>query len=424
MFKTQEQRFGVGVAVGTMMGTLLEWYEAFLFAVGARYIGSAFFPSKDPVASLLSTFIAFALGFAVRPVGALFWGWVGDKYGRRHVMLWTLTIGGLATLLIGVVPDYSSIGIAAPAAVVLLRILQGFSLGGEWGAAVNYIFENVKRYKRLMLAIVQSTVALGLLTAASVFLLLEWILGPSAVATWGWRVAYWLAIVAVLVGLFFRLRFGETLEYIEAKMSEKRVRSPIGEVFVRYWYETIIGIILAGTAGAVFYYGNTFSPNIAAVTLKTVTPAQQFLAVIIFAVVEILGVILSGVMAEKIGTKTTIVTASVLGLLSASMIQSLLGGFGGLLTIALVAGLAHGLIYTAEAAFIAEMYPTLARTTGLSVSYQFGNAIFAATAPFIMTWILQQAGGKPEAGLFNASIYIIVLCLATAIAVGTFRRRT
>ncbi|MCX8137627.1 MFS transporter [Pyrobaculum aerophilum] len=422
MGASQAPRFGLGVAIGTMMGTLLEWYEAFLFSIGARYIGSAFFPSKDPMASLLATFIAFALGFAVRPLGALFWGWVGDRYGRRHVMFWTLTLGGLATVLIGIVPDYATIGLAAPLILVLLRILQGFSLGGEWGAAVNYIFENVKRRRRLLLAIVQSTVALGLLTAASVFLLLELVLGSNAVAAWGWRVAYWLAIIAVLIGLFFRLRFGETLEFLEAKMGEKERKNPVGEVFSRYWYETLAGIVLAGTAGAVFYYGNTFAPNIA-VALKTVSSSQQFLAVIVFALVEIVGVVLSGVLAERAGPKATIVVASLLGIISALLIQLILQGFGGLLTIAVVAGFAHGLIYTAEAAFIAEIFPTLVRTTGLSVSYQFGNAIFAATAPMIMTSILQQAGGKAETGLFNASIYILALCILTAFIIGTFRKR-
>ncbi|MFZ8839102.1 MAG: MFS transporter [Pyrobaculum sp.] len=409
------QKFGVGVAIGTMMGTLLEWYEAFLFAVGARYIGAAFFPSKDPVASLLATFIAFALGFAVRPLGALFWGWVGDRYGRRHVMFWTLLLGGLATVLIGVVPDYATIGVAASVAVVLLRILQGFSLGGEWGAAVNYIFENVTRRRRLSLAIIQSTVALGLLAAASVFLLLEAILGSKAVASWGWRVAYWLAAIAVVIGLLFRFRFGETLEFMETALREKGPRSPLREVFVKFWRGTIVGIVLAGTAGAIFYYGNTYSPNLA-VALKAVTSQEQFLAVVVFALVEIVGVVVSGLLSERIGPRAVIVVAALLGLAPAFLIQQITQGFGGLLTVASLAGLVHGLIYTAEAAFLAEIYPTLARTTGLSVSYQFGNAVFAATAPMIMTWLYQSSG------LSFASIYIIVLSIATALLVATYRR--
>jgi len=363
----------------------------------------------------LATFIAFALGFAVRPLGALFWGWVGDRYGRRHVMFWTLLLGGLATVLIGVVPDYATIGVAASVAVVLLRILQGFSLGGEWGAAVNYIFENVTRRRRLSLAIIQSTVALGLLAAASVFLLLEAILGSKAVASWGWRVAYWLAAIAVVIGLLFRFRFGETLEFMETALREKGPRSPLREVFVKFWRGTIVGIVLAGTAGAIFYYGNTYSPNLA-VALKAVTSQEQFLAVVVFALVEIVGVVVSGLLSERIGPRAVIVVAALLGLAPAFLIQQITQGFGGLLTVASLAGLVHGLIYTAEAAFLAEIYPTLARTTGLSVSYQFGNAVFAATAPMIMTWLYQSSG------LSFASIYIIVLSIATALLVATYRR--
>ncbi|MEL9991213.1 MAG: MFS transporter [Thermoproteus sp.] len=411
----QQPKFGPGLAAGAMAGTLLEWYEAWLFSVGARYIGNAFFPSKNPIVSLLSTFIVFAIGFAARPFGAIFWGWVGDRRGRSHVMLWTLSLGGIATVLIGFVPNYTSIGIAAPILVAILRIIQGFSLGGEWGGAVNYIFENLRRRRRLLLSLVQSTVALGLLLAAAVFLILEDAMG-AAVASWGWRIAYWLAAIVVIVGLLFRLRFGETLEYIEAKLAERSPRSPLSEVFVKYLFGTIVSIVLAGAAGAVFFYGNTFAPNLA-VSLKAVTSQQQFLAVIAFAVVEFFGVLLSGVLAESIGPRATIIAGNVLSLVPIALIGMILNGFQGLLTVAVLAGLAHGIIYTAEAAYIAELYPTLARTTGLSVAYQFGNAIFAATAPSIMTVLYSGYG------LYVASLYVAALCVLTVILVSIYRRR-
>ncbi|MEZ0248071.1 MAG: MFS transporter [Thermoproteus sp.] len=412
----QPPKFGPGLAAGAMSGTLLEWYEAWLFAVGARYVGNAFFPSKEPIVSLLSTFIVFAIGFAARPFGAIFWGWVGDRRGRSHVMLWTLSLGGIATVLIGFVPNYASIGIAAPILVALLRIVQGFSLGGEWGGAVNYIFENLRRRRRLLLSLVQSTVALGLLLAAAVFLVLESVMGTAATASWGWRIAYWLAAIVVVVGLLFRLRFGETLEYIEAKLAEKSPRNPLREVFTKYLFGTIVSIVLAGAAGAVFYYGNTFAPNLAR-SLNAVTSQEQFLAVIAFAVVEFFGVLLSGVLAESIGPRATIIAGNVLSLAPIALIGMILNGFQGLLTVAVLAGLAHGIIYTAEAAYIAELYPTLARTTGLSVAYQFGNAIFAATAPSIMTVLYRGYG------LYVASLYVAALSVLTVILVAAYRRR-
>lgn len=409
----QSWRLSPGVAVGAMMGTILEWYEAFVFIQGARYIGAAFFPSGSPLASLLATFTVFAIGFAMRPIGALFWGWYGDRHGRRHVMLWTLALGGISVGLIGAVPPHSAIGIAAPAVVTALRLVQGFSLGGEWGAAVNYIFENARRYRRFLLSLVQSAVALGLFLAAAVFLALSSALLPSDMASWGWRIAYLLSLIAVAIGLLFRLKFGETLEFLEAKSAERAARSPIGEVFARHLHATAVGIILAGMAGAVFYYGNAFAPNLAA-ALKAVTPQQQFEAVMAFAAVELLGVFLGGLYAERFGTRIPIITAAAIMLIPSFLISLAFQGFAGLLAIATLTGLAHGLIYTPEAGFLAEVYPTLARTTGLSVSYQFGNAIFAATAPTIMTLLYKY-------GAMAAASYLIALIIATMILVATFR---
>ncbi|ABO07860.1 MFS transporter [Pyrobaculum calidifontis] len=403
-----------GLVIGVASGTVLEWYDAFLFAVAASYVGAAFFPSKDPLVQLANVFLTFALGFFARPIGALLFGYIGDRYGRRVAMFWTLTLAGLATALIGAVPSYAQWGLAATITVIVLRLLQGLALGGEWGTAVNYLFENVKR-KRLFMMFVQSGVPLGLLLAAGVMLAFVQAFGEGATAAWGWRVAFMLSLVLVVIGLLFRLRFGETFEYIEAKRAAEKASNPIGDVFTRYWKPLIVGIFLAGAAGAVFYYGNTFLPNVAS-ALKLIDATTRFLLVVIFAVLDLLGIIASGFIAERIGNVPPIVFGFLLFIIAALLVEQGLSNVSTLFLLAILTGIAHGIVYTPEAAYLAELFPTLVRNTGVSTAYQFGNTIFAGTAPYIMTSILQY-------GRLTAGLYLAVLAAIGLLGVLLYRRR-
>ncbi|MGC9118592.1 MAG: MFS transporter [Thermoproteus sp.] len=409
-----QQKIGVGLVAGVAAGTLLEWYDAFLFVVAASYVGAAFFPSKNPLAELARVFLTFSLGFFARPVGALLFGYIGDRYGRREAMLWTLTLAGLATALIGVVPPYSAWGAAAITAVVVLRLLQGLALGGEWGSAVNYLFENVRR-KRLYMLFVQSGVPLGLLLAAGVMLALTAIMGTAAVSAWGWRIAFLLSLIIVIVGLLFRLKFGETFEYLEARRSVAKVENPIGGVFLKHWAPLLVGIFLAGAAGAVFYYGNTFLPNVAN-ALGVVTATQKFSVIILFAVLDLIGVIISGFVAERLGNMIPIVAGFVLFIIASLLVEEGLSSVTALATIAALTGIAHGIVYTPEAAYLAELFPTLVRNTGVSSAYQIGNAVIASTAPYVMTAILPY-------GRFWAGVYLALLAVIGLVGVVAYRPR-
>ncbi|CCC82016.1 MFS transporter [Thermoproteus tenax] len=412
-----ETKIGLGLVAGVVSGTILEWYDTFLFAVAASYIGSAFFPSKNPVTELANVFLTFALGFFARPLGAIFFGWLGDRYGRRTAMFWTLATAGIATALIGVVPPYSDLGALAVAIVVLLRVLQGFALGGEWGTAVNYLFENVKR-KRLFMAFVQSGVPLGLLFAAGVLLALTAALGNAAVSAWGWRAAFLLSLLLVVIGLFFRFKFGETLEYLEARRRAEKVENPIAVAYGKYWKELVVGIFLAGAAGAVFYYGNAFLPNLAG-ALKLVTAQAKFEAVVLFALLDLIGIIISGFLAERMGNLLPITLGFILFIIGALLITYALSNAAVFFVVVLLTGFAHGIVYTPEAAFLAELFPTLARATGVSSAYQIGNTVLAGTAPYIMTVIVGV--DKFLGGVYLASL--AVLGLAGVLAYGLRARR-
>lgn len=408
------QRVGPGLVAAVMAGTLLEWYDAFLFAVAASYVGSAFFPSQNPLAQLASVFLTFSLGFFARPIGALLFGYLGDRYGRRVAMFWTLTLAGLATALIGVVPNYSAWGNVAILSVVVLRLLQGLALGGEWGTAAIYLFESVRR-RRLFMLFVQSGVPLGLLLAAGVMLFLTLVLGDAAVSAWGWRVAFLLSLVLVFIGLLFRLRLGEPIEYIEARRATTRIGNPIREVFVKNWAGLLVGILLAGAAGATFYYGNTFLPNVAS-ALKLVTATEKFSIIVLFAVFDLLEIIASGFVAERYGNIIPIVAGFILFIIAALLVDFGLSSLTGLAALAVLTGLAHGIVYTPEAAYLAELFPTLVRNTGVSASYQIGNALIAGTAPYVMTAILGF-------GRIWAGAYLAVLALLGLVGVIIYRPR-
>lgn len=403
----------IGLIGAVASGTILEWYDAFLFAVGARYIASNFFPSKDPFASLMNTFLAFALGFFARPFGALFFGWLGDKIGRKTALFWTLILAGISTFLIGVIPNYAMLGVLASIIVVVLRLLQGFALGGEWGSAVSYLYESVKR-KRLYMIFVQSGVPLGLLLASLIFYIIRMVIGEDATAMWGWRIPFLLSIIIAFIGLYLRYKLGEAFEYIEAREKEKKEAKPLVEVFKTYLLQLIIGIFLAGAAGAVFYYGNTFLPNIAT-TLKLIDSGTQFIAITLFAVFDLIGIIMSGYVAEKIGIRPPLIVGLLLFVIAALSIDIALTNSGVLLGIAVLSGFAHGIIYTPEAAFLAELFPILARNTGVSASYQLGNTIFAGTAPYIMSLLLPY-------GRLVAATYLLVVTIIALLGILLYRR--
>ncbi|ABL87316.1 permease (major facilitator superfamily) [Pyrobaculum islandicum DSM 4184] len=256
---------------------------------------------------------------------------------------------------------------------------------------------------------------LGLLLAAGVMLILTYVLGDAAVSAWGWRVAFLLSLVLVVIGLFFRFKFGETLEYIEARKTVMQIENPVAAVFTKYWKELLVGILLAGAAGAVFYYGNTFLPNIAS-ALKLVDAPTRFLAIVLFAVFDLLGIIASGFVAEKVGNVVPITLGIILFIIGALLINQALSNVPMFFAVAILTGLAHGIVYTPEAAFLAELFPTLVRTTDVSSAYQIGNTVFAGTAPYVMTVIM-------GVDRLLAGVYLAILATLGLVGVLTYALR-
>ena len=266
---------GIGkVIFSSSLGTLIEWYDFYIFGMLAKTISAQFFPEGNDTAALLSTLAIFAAGFLVRPFGALFFGRLGDMIGRKYTFLLTLVLMGGSTFLIGLVPGYKSIGIAAPLLVLLLRLIQGLALGGEYGGAATYVAEHAPAHRRgYFTAWIQTTATLGLFVALGVIMLVKnTITDASFNAEWGgWRYPFWMSILLVGVSIYIRLRMNESPVFAKLKAENKTSANPLKESFGRKENFKIVLLALFGAVmgqGVIWYTGQFYAQSFLENTVK------------------------------------------------------------------------------------------------------------------------------------------------------------
>ena len=230
-------------ATASLIGTTIEWYDFILYTSLAGLIfNKLYFPADDPVVSLLLAYATFAVGFLTRPIGGAFFGHFGDRIGRKPLLVLTLTMMGAATFLIGLVPTYAAIGIAAPIMMTVLRLTQGFAMGGEWGGAVLMAFEYAPPGRRGFYAsFPQIGFAIGLCLSTGAITLLSSVLSNEAFLAWGWRCAFYASILLLGVGLFVRLKLFETPEFVSIRDGYHVAKLPIGELARKYWWNVLLG---------------------------------------------------------------------------------------------------------------------------------------------------------------------------------------
>jgi MFS family permease len=251
------------VITASSVGTLIEWYDFYLFGILAITLSEQFFPQTSPTVGFLATLATFAIGFIVRPFGALVFGWFGDVTGRKYTFLLTLILMGGSTFAIGLVPGYKEIGVFAPALVVLLRLIQGLALGGEYGGAATYVAEHAPAAKRgYYTSFIQTTASLGLFVALAVILGVRASLGPEAFASWGWRIPFLLSAVLVGVSIYIRLKMSESPLFAKIKAEGKVSKNPLKESFARKENLKLVLIALFGATagqGVVWYTGQFYA---------------------------------------------------------------------------------------------------------------------------------------------------------------------
>lgn len=390
------------VLTASLVGTAVEFYDFYIYATAAALvIGPLFFPSESPAAQTLLSFMTFGLAFFARPVGAVAFGHFGDRIGRKSTLVASLMLMGGSTLLIAFLPTYAMVGWIAPALLCLLRFGQGFGLGGEWGGAALLAVENApKGWEARFGSAPQLGAPLGFFFANGLFLLLGLGLSDQDFASWGWRVPFLASAALVGVGLWVRLRIGETPSFREAME-----KAPPPQVPIRRLLRNHSPAVLAGIAGvvacfAIFYLATTFALSFATTNLGYAK--QEFLAVQLGAnTFFALGILLAGWWADKTSVQRVLGTGAALTAAIGIVFGTGLGSGSLPVVFATLSGslFVMGLAYGPLGAWLPTLFPVSVRYTGISLAFNVGGIIGGALSPFAAAWAA-TAGGTAYVGVF------------------------
>lgn len=409
-------------------GTLIEWYDFYIFGSLATIISAQFFPKGHETVALLSTLATFATGFIVRPFGALVFGRVGDVVGRKYAFMVTLLIMGLATTAIGLLPGYETIGILAPILLLVLRLLQGLALGGEYGGAATYVAEHSPDGKRgFYTSFIQTTATLGLFVSLGVILLTRLTMGEDAFKEWGWRIPFLLSVVLVLVSYLIRRKMQESPVFIQMKAEGKSSKSPLRDSFLHPENRRLVILALLGATagqGVVWYTGQFYALYYLQTVLKVdFVTANQIIAVALLFATPFF--VVFGGLSDKIGRKNIMMAGCLIAALTYYPIYRAMEYYSGwnpadplatavnpdvvmLTVLVFIQVLYVTMVYGPIAAFLVELFPTQIRYTSMSLPYHIGNGVFGGLVPFIGTAIVASTGNH-----FAGLIYPIGIALMT-----------
>ncbi|MEP6507086.1 MAG: MFS transporter [Gemmatimonadales bacterium] len=410
------------VIAASTAGTMIEWYDFFIFGSLATILSTQFYPAGSATANFLKTLATFAVGFAVRPLGALFFGRLGDLVGRKFAFLTTLLVMGGSTAAIGFLPGYAIIGFAAPVILVILRMLQGLALGGEYGGAAVYVAEHVPDSRRgFYTSFIQTTASLGLFTSLIVILVTTKIVGVKAFAAWGWRIPFILSIVLVAVSFYIRMQLGESPLFAKLKAEGGTSKSPIRESFDTWpKWRVVLRVLFGVTAGqAVTYYTSHFYALFFLQTVLKVPATQAYSIVAIAVVIGTPAFVIFGRLSDRIGRKRLMMAGNLLSALSYFALYRAMHSLSSpvnapaIIAIIVVMIAFAAMITGPVAAFLVESFPAKVRYTSMSLPYHFGNGWFGGFLPLIATALVAKSGN-----IYAGLIYPTVIALMTFV-IGT-----
>ncbi|GGU64664.1 proline/betaine transporter [Pseudomonas laurentiana] len=407
-------------ARASFMGNFVEWFDYAAYGYLATVIAATFFPQTDKATGLLATFAVFALSFIVRPLGGLVWGHFGDKYGRRNALSFSILIMSISTFCIGILPTYGHIGLWAPALLLLIRLVQGFSASGEYAGASAFLAEYAPHGKRgLYTSIVPASTAAGLLFGAAFVAGLHGLLSSEDMQSWGWRVPFLLAAPFGLVGRYIRMSLQDTPKFLEMEQrlesKECATAAPIRELLTVHRRSVIIGIGVTCLNAVAFYLLLSYMPTYLS-TEMGMSESDSFIASTVSLATYIGLIFLMGKLSDLLGRKTMLVMASVLFLLLTFPLFSMLDHqpLVAILMIQIIFGAMLAMNDGTLPSFLAEIFPTRVRFSGFAFSFNIANALFGGTAPFIATWLIQLTGNKmaPAWYLLAAALVALVAMLS------------
>jgi metabolite-proton symporter len=410
------------IAVASAIGCAIEWYDFFLYGVvSAIVFNRLFFPSDDATISTMLTWTTYAVGFVARPVGAVIFGHFGDKIGRKTILILTLLIMGAATFAIGLLPTYQSIGIWAPISLLVLRVFQGIGIGGEWGGAVLMAIEHSPDKKRGYYgAWPQIGVPAGMCLSAGVVALITALTSTEDFAAWGWRIAFLLSAVLVVVGLYIRLKIFETPAFQRMKEAKQEARVPFLELCRTHPKNLLLGM------GARYIEGVCFN-TYAVFVLSYLTATQKLpqsgvlTAITVASLIMIFIIPLWGGLSDRIGRRfqfgaaalvTGLIVFPAFAIFSVPMSTPWIW-----LAIIVPFGIVYPALYGPQAALFSELFDTRVRYSGVSFVYHFSGIFSSGLTPLIMSWLLIKGGGQP----WLICIYVAVVSLISTISVAVMK---
>jgi metabolite-proton symporter len=412
----------VKVVFASLIGTAVEWYDFFLYGSAAALVfGTLFFPSSDPVTGTLLAFGTYALGFVARPLGGVVFGHFGDRVGRKKMLVVSLLMMGVATVAIGLLPTYATIGVGAPILLLVCRLVQGFAVGGEWGGAVLMAAEHGRDEDRgFWSSWPQAGVALGNLLATGVLFLLAAVQSDAAFEAWGWRIPFLLSAVLVIVGLWVRLSIEESPVFQEAKaeIAEKQQTAshmPFFEVIKNYPKEVLVAMGMR-MAENISYYIFTVVVITYIVDFNKADKGPILQALLVGSVVHFVWIPIVGAVSDRIGRRPLYLAGAIgVAAWSFKFFDLVDDGRTSHLILAVVVGLMlHALMYSPQAAFFSELFGTSVRYTGASVGYQLASIFAGALAPIIAVKLLDTGDGK---NTMAVALYLSAASVLTIIAV-------
>jgi len=391
------------VVASGMIGNGLEWYDYALYGQMAWLLSKLFFPEGDETATLLATYAVFAVGFVIRPLGAVLFGWIGDRYGRKHAMVIAVLMMAVPTGCIGLLPTYAEIGIWAPVMLVIIRLLQGLSLGGEFSGSITYIVEHAPAHKRAWAGSASlASLALGFLLGSVVVKGSIALLGLEAFEAWGWRIPFLAGIAIGIVGYYIRRHCEESPIYEEAKSKDELCKTPVREAFRQHPWAMLQSFAIYITVTLPFYLTAIYFISFSSKQLGASTEVA-FEFHIYNMLVMLVGFVFSAWLSDRIGRRKVMLFAAALMFVATPLIFSYFEAGASMLTIGL-AQVAFAAIFSIYAgpvpALLVEMFPTSVRFSGMAIAYNLSAAIFGGTAPMLCEWLINYTGENSSVGYY------------------------
>lgn len=405
--------------ISSSIGNVLEWYEYTLYAYFATVISDLFFPTDNASVSMMMTFATFAVGLAARPIGGIIFGYIGDRYSRKKMLTITLFLMSIPTLCIGCLPSYEKIGLAAPLLLIVLRIIQGVALGGEFGASCVYLFESVPSHKRGFFGSLALTgVGMGLVLSACTILLVESFISRETIYAYAWRFPFFISVAGALIGFYMRRTLLETDDFRLIQEKKSFARYPLVEMFQHHKKAVfqLFSIFLTTQTGffIVFIFGKTMMINFLHYENQVAGKFNLF-TVISYTV----STILFGYLSDKINKRVIILTGAIgLFLASYPFIASLKGDLPScILGMSLLMGMLIGMTEGTLNPLVAESFPTNIRATSVAFCWNFTSVVFGGLAPILSMSFINHTGEVTV-----VAYYLMTMCAITIVAISWIMR--